>query len=428
MSHYYVPWHHALHLDYTAYPPLMACCLECPQLVRILLSGRTWVPRPVRGNAVVFDRPPYHGANGKNDACLAWRMNARPEGTVNSEGTPSQERRWLVKRNGWLLFFSILKGRAALVFNERDWTFPLSDQRVIPNNMGIPGGFGEDCSILITGLISSMLYGITTLQTYLYYMHYSEDSSPMKLLVAAIWTSVKRPHLKSGYLTPYTSRSIINYGVPAALDYIVWSYQVTVLMNCFFAHKIHYRMPYSTFPRDFTNWLSVYSRKVRWFVTVPIYYGVTPSVGTVVLAEILITVSLCVLLYDNGSRSAVPRTKRLVNSLITYAANRCLLNLIIAVAELGVNADQQAAWTMGLNFIIGKPSLNTRQYLRSRDSALEADEFDNAVRLANLSKHLEDGRSSKVVGGRSNVREVAVVCTTTTMTFSDPAFDNTPIL
>ncbi|KAI6125958.1 hypothetical protein EV401DRAFT_1041100 [Pisolithus croceorrhizus] len=230
---------------------------------------------------------------------------------------------------------------AALVFNERDWTFPLSDQRVIPNNMGIPGGFG---SILITGLISSMLYGITTLQTYLYYMHYSEDSSPMKLLVAAIWILDSLHVSFMCYMLYYYL--IINYGVPAALDYIVWSYQVTVLMNllvifmvqCFFAHKIHYRMPYSTFPRDFTNWLSVYSRKVRWFVTVPImvlviavlgfgltavivttihnktsmltqtwYYGVTPSVGTVVLAEILITVSLCVLLYDNGSRSAVPR-------------------------------------------------------------------------------------------------------------------------
>ncbi|KAI6169751.1 hypothetical protein EDD17DRAFT_1748884 [Pisolithus thermaeus] len=333
------------------------------------------------------------------------------------------------------------------------------------------------------------LYGITTLQTYLYYMYYSEDSLLVKLLVATIWILDSLHISFMCYMLYYYL--IINYGVPTALAYIVWSYQVTVLINmlvifavqCFFAHKIHY----------------LYHRKVRWFVTVPImvlviaavgfglspycffnfmrailikqiaavfvtairnetsvltrtwYYGVTPSVGTAVLAEILITVSLCVLLYDNGLRSAVPRTKRLLNSLITYAANRCLLTSIVAIAELSVvrmtddkmiasllnifqNADQQAAWTMGLNFIIGKlyansflASLNTRQYLRSRDSALEADGLDNAVHLANLSKHLEDGRGSKVVGGRSNVREVAVVCTTTTMTFSDPAFDNTPI-
>ncbi|KAI6125957.1 hypothetical protein EV401DRAFT_2068021 [Pisolithus croceorrhizus] len=315
------------------------------------------------------------------------------------------------------------------------------------------------------------LYGITTLQTYLYYMYYSEDSLLVKLLVATIWILDSLHISFMCYMLYYYL--IINYGVPTALAYIVWSYQVTVLINmlvifavqCFFAHKIHY----------------LYHRKVRWFVTVPImvlviaavgfglspycffnfmrailikqiaavfvtairnetsvltrtwYYGVTPSVGTAVLAEILITVSLCVLLYDNGLRSAVPRTKRLLNSLITRNL-MILRRRIVAIAELSVNADQQAAWTMGLNFIIGKlyansflASLNTRQYLRSRDSALEADGLDNAVHLANLSKHLEDGRGSKVVGGRSNVREVAVVCTTTTMTFSDPAFDNTPI-
>ncbi|KAI6163247.1 hypothetical protein EDD17DRAFT_1572162 [Pisolithus thermaeus] len=50
--------------------------------------------------------------------------------------------------------------------------------------MGIPGGFG---SFLIAGLTSAMLYGITTLQTYVYYMHYPEDAAIIKFLVAAIW-------------------------------------------------------------------------------------------------------------------------------------------------------------------------------------------------------------------------------------------------
>ncbi|KAI6109381.1 hypothetical protein EDD16DRAFT_1614639 [Pisolithus croceorrhizus] len=74
-----------------------------------------------------------------------------------------------------------------------------------------------------------MLYGITTLQTYLYYMHYSEDSSLMKLLVAAIWILDSLHVSFMCYMLYYYL--IINYGVPAALEYIVWSYQVTVLMN-----------------------------------------------------------------------------------------------------------------------------------------------------------------------------------------------------
>ncbi|KAI6122006.1 hypothetical protein F5141DRAFT_1094115 [Pisolithus sp. B1] len=50
--------------------------------------------------------------------------------------------------------------------------------------MTIPGGFGV---ALIGGLVSAMLYGITTLQTYVYYMHYSEDDSTTKFIVAAVW-------------------------------------------------------------------------------------------------------------------------------------------------------------------------------------------------------------------------------------------------
>ncbi|KAI6006509.1 hypothetical protein F5J12DRAFT_831184 [Pisolithus orientalis] len=50
--------------------------------------------------------------------------------------------------------------------------------------MSIPGEFGV---MLVGGLVSAMLYGITILQTYVYYMHYSEDSSIMKFIVAAIW-------------------------------------------------------------------------------------------------------------------------------------------------------------------------------------------------------------------------------------------------
>ncbi|KAI6101529.1 hypothetical protein EV401DRAFT_2026718 [Pisolithus croceorrhizus] len=57
------------------------------------------------------------------------------------------------------------------------------------------------------------------------------------------------------------------------------------------------------------------------------FYTATPAVCTLLLSEVLNTGSLCVLLYDKSSRSAVPRTKRLLNTLIIYAINRCLLTL-----------------------------------------------------------------------------------------------------
>ncbi|KAI6102628.1 hypothetical protein EDD16DRAFT_1645101, partial [Pisolithus croceorrhizus] len=92
------------------------------------------------------------------------------------------------------------------------------------------------------------------------------------------------------------------------------------------------------------------------------FYSVTPAVAITALAEVLITVSLCVLL-----------TKRLLNTLIVYAVNRCLLNLLVTIAELAI--ELQNAWSTGLSLIIGSlyansflASLNCRKRLRRQDS------------------------------------------------------------
>ncbi|KAI6107409.1 hypothetical protein EV401DRAFT_2003341 [Pisolithus croceorrhizus] len=143
---------------------------------------------------------------------------------------------------------------------------------------------------------------------------------------------------------------ITNYGVLMSLEYVVWSFSASIMVDTivitmvqsFFAHKIYH----------------LCRRKVRWWVTAPTilllvaqvgfgmaitvttfvndavtyaehirFYTETPALSTQLLAEVLNTVSLCVLLYERGSRSAVPRTKRLLNTLIVYAVNRCVLAL-----------------------------------------------------------------------------------------------------
>ncbi|KAI6102464.1 hypothetical protein EDD16DRAFT_1731158 [Pisolithus croceorrhizus] len=138
---------------------------------------------------------------------------------------------------------------------------------------------------------------------------------------------------------------------------------VITIVQFFFAHKIYH----------------LCRRQLRWLVIPPIivlilvgfgfdigtvvvmlvnnalsfafytrFYTSTPAVSAVVLAEVLITASLCILLYDGGSRSAAPRTKRLLNTLLVYAVNRCLLTLLVTVAEVSVVADaaQTASWPM----------------------------------------------------------------------------------
>ncbi|KAI6094318.1 hypothetical protein EDD16DRAFT_1686355, partial [Pisolithus croceorrhizus] len=103
------------------------------------------------------------------------------------------------------------------------------------------------------------------------------------------------------------------------------------------------------------------------------------------LSEVLITISLCVLLYDRGSNSALPRTKRLLKTPIIYAA-----------------LEAQDMWFLALSFVIGKlytnsflASLNSREYLRSHGAGTPPDLCIGVVRCANSPKFLKDIESSK---------------------------------
>ncbi|KAI6106593.1 hypothetical protein EV401DRAFT_2121459 [Pisolithus croceorrhizus] len=311
--------------------------------------------------------------------------------------------------------------------------------------MGIPGGFGKDFSLLHAAWPAALIcfhrmcphLGFDLCYTYVYYMaHCSKDTSTVKFLVAATCCRVQ-------------SLQVTNYGVPTSLEYIVWSFpnipppQASALVNLLvivvvqfvFAYKIYRFCPH----------------KVRWLVTVPSgslvifpqdlawvhrsqdehpygdlgnslqrYYSVTPSAATVVAAEVVITVSLCVLLYDGGSYSPFPRAKRLVNTLIIYAVNRCLLALLVSLGVLAVNVDQQSSWTMGLDLIVGKlytnsllASLNAREYLESQSSTATPTLNLSALHSADPPTLAEDVGSSKHGERRFDVHEPANIDITT---------------
>lgn len=295
--------------------------------------------------------------------------------------------------------------------------------KVNQTTMVMPNGFG---TLLIGGLVSAILYGITTLQTYMYYMHDTEDAVIIKLLVAVVWIfdtlhASFTCHILYYYL-------ITNYGNLASLEYVVWSFPASSLMNavvvlavqCFFARQIH----------------NLCRPQVKWWVTAPIllfasvqfgfglgtqiqeivnpnpsvitqmrYYGVTPGVAVNVLAEVMITASLCILLYEQGSSSAFPRTKRLLNTLIVYAVNRCLLTLPLIIAELVTVVLARDTWFLGLSFVLGKlyansflASLNSREHLRHKDTGTLSGVRISTVQFANPAK-LSAGVEHSNIGG-----------------------------
>ncbi|KAI6003126.1 hypothetical protein EDD15DRAFT_2361003 [Pisolithus albus] len=308
-------------------------------------------------------------------------------------------------------------------------------------------------------------------------MHYSEDASTTKFLVVAMWILDTLHTSLSKSLSPpsqYAAKDwiITNYDVPTGLEYIVvpgiacdefaydrcsstasdyflWADPHNPITSSFFAYKIYY----------------LCRPQVKWLVTAPIilfvlahfgfgieaeiavltftnnefsslptikvvlltenllyqltghyfqFYALIPCATVIVLAEVLITLSLCILLYDSGSHSVFPRTKHLLNILIIYVVNRCLLTLLVALAELITLIDNQDAWAMGVDFNIGKlyansllASLNTRQYLRAQvsgpgpDRAINDVHFDspklsgNEETPKNGKRHLDDHRAAK---------------------------------
>ncbi|KAI6143140.1 hypothetical protein EDD17DRAFT_209728 [Pisolithus thermaeus] len=269
---------------------------------------------------------------------------------------------------------------------------------------------------------------LQVVQIYLYFMHYSEDGLTTKVLVSAIWI-LDTLHLSFVCHILYYYL-ITNYGVPTSLNYIVWSLPASVLVNvlvvsmaqCFFTHQIYH----------------LCRPGVKWLVTGPImlfvlaqfafgmetvilefinrnasvqtqitFYDVTPAWATIVVAEVLITVSLCILLYDRDSRPVfLPGTKRLVNTLIIYAINRCLLTSLVAIADLIIAIEVQDTWSIGLDFIIGKlyansllASLNSRRRLRSQGASTVLDLHIGTVHLATLPTLSEDVETSKNGGG-----------------------------
>ncbi|KAI5982771.1 hypothetical protein EDD15DRAFT_2490475 [Pisolithus albus] len=283
-------------------------------------------------------------------------------------------------------------------------------------------------------------------------MHYSEDALTTKFLVVAMWIlDTLHTSLICHALYYYL---ITNYDVPTGLEYIVvpgiacdefaydcrsstasdyfsWADPHNPNASSFFAYKIYY----------------LCRPQVKWLVTAPIilfvlahfgfgieaeiavltftnnefsslptikFYALIPCATVIVLAEVLITLSLCILLYDSGSHSVFPRTKHLLNMLIVYVVNRCLLTLLVALAELITLIDNQDAWAMGVDFNIGKlyansllASLNTRQYLRAQvsgpgpDRAINDVHFDspklsgNEETPKNGKRHLDDHRAAK---------------------------------
>ncbi|KAI6106786.1 hypothetical protein EV401DRAFT_1892410 [Pisolithus croceorrhizus] len=294
--------------------------------------------------------------------------------------------------------------------------------------MGIPDGFGFT---FIGGLVSTISL-FPAKVVYVYYMHYSEDTFTIKMPVAAIWT-LDTLHVSFDHQLRHSDKFELYY-----------------LVRILFHYK---PLPNGEVMQVSTSIGSdEFCRpQLKWLVTAPImlfvlaqfglgmgililvvrlidhrsgilkqitYYDMTPAWVIIIVAEVLITVSLCVVSNSSSSGPMFSRTKRLLNTLIIYAVNRCLLTFnqyliqafrcgLVAIADLVVTNEIKDTWTVGLDFVLGQ--------------CAPSDLRISTIRFADPPEPPRDVESSKDGASRFDVHKVAVIDVSTT----NPALDKT---
>ncbi|KAG2143708.1 hypothetical protein DEU56DRAFT_938788 [Suillus clintonianus] len=312
----------------------------------------------------------------------------------------------------------------------------------------------------IGGMVTAILYGITTLQTYLYYVYYPSDTSSLKLLVALIWVmDTLHVSLMCHALYYYL---VTSFGDPANLGIGVWSLFTSLGLNatvhgrpranilCFSNMPSHpvqdsmvadmlYRklklsgsygglalsgvLSFQDVVRHCTlrntafgleTVILMFIKKEFSALSEITLYAATPFAITAVLSDVFIAAALCVLLH--GNRSPIIETNALVNTLIIYAINRCLLTSVVAVAEvIAFSISPGSLWFIAIDFVIGKlyansllASLNSRSALRGRNHT-HADSTNFRINTINLGalQSSSDGDSSGGVQSKATTSTVS---------------------
>ncbi|KAJ3733266.1 hypothetical protein DFJ43DRAFT_245918 [Lentinula guzmanii] len=247
---------------------------------------------------------------------------------------------------------------------------------------------------LIGAIVTAMLYGLTTLQTYLYFINYPKDEMKIKVLVSIVWI-LDSLHIALVTFCVY-HYLVINFSNPAGLAIVNWSLNITVMLNLLLAVLVQsfFTRQVFTLSRGLARWalaallsITVIGHFCFGIETVAFLFisktfvkfqesstvklaAATPFAIFAVLSDVLIAVSLCVLLHEN--RTGWGKTNTLITTLIVYAVNRCLLTSAVAITEVIVFIlHPTSLWFLAIDFVIGKlyansllASLNSRHYLR----------------------------------------------------------------
>ncbi|KAJ7033716.1 hypothetical protein C8F04DRAFT_1103942 [Mycena alexandri] len=249
---------------------------------------------------------------------------------------------------------------------------------------------------LFGGLLAIGMYGLTTSQTYLYFVEYPKDETWTRILVWALWAlntvhTALLVHLIYHYF-------IVNAFNAFELSQNVWSLPSSMVVHLIIAFLV---MIY------FLGVIFLFcTRKLRWWLAIPnvcaillhIGFGIEsiihvfsthslvqvpvftktaflPMVASQAAADIVLASSLCFVLHDH--RTSFRSTNSILHTLMIYAINRCLLTTGVAVCSLLMIGLKPASMIyIGPEFLFAGlytnallTSLNSRRRIRDTPSS-----------------------------------------------------------
>lgn len=246
--------------------------------------------------------------------------------------------------------------------------------------------------------LSMIIYGISVLQVYFYYMTYPDDRRLLKTYVATLFaldTACVVLVTHALYVTLIDNwgnvLGLLTFPVTFMVEYMV-TCAITFLVQCWFAQRVYiisngsYRAPPLLIVAFALVALAAgFAISIRIFIVGPMEMAIEDSLFTRInvfigqscatISDIIITVSLSAALYFNREQGPfrIKSTTAIINTLVIYAINRGALTIVIQVLHLVTfTAIANNANWMLWHLMLGKvyvnstlAMLNARRYLTS---------------------------------------------------------------
>ncbi|KAG7086069.1 hypothetical protein E1B28_003589 [Marasmius oreades] len=251
---------------------------------------------------------------------------------------------------------------------------------------------------LLGAILTAILYGVTSVQTYLYFVNYPKDPARLKSLVSVIWSVQLLDIWASMSLSSVPSPRVLDTAHVAVVTFSIYHYLVTkhfslpehsnrcTRARVLYAPGLHQLVRWTLTPLlvllvllhfvfglETVAWLFIKTTFENFNRSQEVKLAAaTPFAIFAVLSDIGVAASLCALLHEG--RTGIKKTNAIITTLMIYAVNRCLLTSVVAVTEVIVFiATPDALWYLAIDFVIGKlyansllASLNSRNFLRAQ--------------------------------------------------------------